>query len=377
MIRLILLLRIFIGAVFIAMVAAVFAVSFAAIIYTGELAPYLNKGIGLALLGATILGLLGAFMMSYRGTASQPQDVPAILLAGAASVLAARNQLDGETLFATTVCLIVVSSISMGVAAIFCSRMRLAHLAKYIPYPVMAGFLAATGLLLFLGGVGIAMDESLNLETAMRLFETDNLIRWLPWSIAAILMSIATRVFSGTMTLPICISVMGGLFYLVLWGFGLNLSDARALNLLFGPFGDAWFLAGFSPNVITQADWWAVLTQIPVVLTIIMVSLVSLTLNASGIELETGEDIDLNGDMGSIGVSNIISGFLGGIPGYHHMGETLLSRRLGLKGALAGISCGVGCLLVLLFGTSILSALPMGFFAAVIMFLGLDLLYSW
>ena len=59
------------------------------------------------------------------------------------------------------------------------------------------------------------------------------------------------------------------------------------------------------------------------------------------------------------------------------VGETLLANRLGIKNALAGIAAGGGCALLLIFGGSLLNLLPVAFFASVIAFLGLDLLYSW
>ena len=79
------------GALFIGVVAVVFLISFAAIIYTGELAPYFDRGVGLTLLGGAVISMTGALFLSYKGTIAQSQDVPAILLAGAAAPPAAET----------------------------------------------------------------------------------------------------------------------------------------------------------------------------------------------------------------------------------------------------------------------------------------------
>ena len=70
-------------------------ISFAAIIYTGELAPYFDRGVGLTLLGGAVISMTGALFLSYKGTIAQSQDVPAILLAGAAATLVTGQQLSG------------------------------------------------------------------------------------------------------------------------------------------------------------------------------------------------------------------------------------------------------------------------------------------
>lgn len=60
-----------------------------------------------------------------------------------------------------------------------------------------------------------------------------------------------------------------------------------------------------------------------------------MTLNASGLELELKRDLDLNTQAQGSGLANIVTGLVGGIPGYHGVGETLLANRLGLNSALA------------------------------------------
>ena len=182
---------------FVAAVAAVFAISFAAIIYTGELAPFFGRGIGLTLMGGTVLALVGAFTLSYRGSLLQPQDLPAILLAGGVATMIAQRELSGEILFATVACLISVASLATGIVAVLVSKLRLAVLARYIPYPVLAGFLATTGLLLLLGGMGVAVGESLDATNLARFLEYDALLKWVPVTIAALGIVVATRLFSG------------------------------------------------------------------------------------------------------------------------------------------------------------------------------------
>lgn len=365
------------GSAFIGIVSAVFAISFAAILYNGDLSPYFDRGVGLTLMGGAVLGIAGAFTLSYRGTVVQPQDVPAILLAGGAATLIAQHQLSGDVLFATVACLTAVASLATGIVAVLVGRFKLAMLVRYIPYPVLAGFLAATGLLLLLGGLGVAVDLSPTLNHLPEFITAQALIKWVPVCIAAGGIVLATRVFKSNLTLPLALLATAIGFYVMIAFLGLSENEARNAGFLLGPFNGGSFTTGLGPHLIWQADWAAILTQAPVVVAIVAISMVGTTLNASGLELELGRDLDMNREVSGVGIGNTLAAFVGGLPGYHLLGETILAGRLGLSGPIAGISSAIGCLTVLLFGGMILSVMPVGLFATVIAFLGLDLLYTW
>lgn len=362
------------GAFFTALVSAVFAISFAAIIYKGSLAPYLDRGIGLVLLGGFVIAFAGAFTLSYRGTILAPQDVPAILLSGAAATIVASGELDGEALFATVACLVAVSSMATGVAGILVGRLKLAYLARYVPYPVLAGFLAATGLLLVIGGVGVATGDTSGWDSYLT---SEVILKWAPPFAAGLGMLVLTRLFKSSVTLPIALTLTGLGFYAVLWILDISVQQARSSGLLLGPFTDGNLLEGISPALFARADWGAIFSQTPVIMTVIASCMLGATLNASGLELAFRRDFDISKEVKGAGIANIVGGLAGTIPGYHIVAETILANRLGLVGRLAGISSGLGCLTVLLLGANVLSGLPVGLFAAVLIFLGSDLLYTW
>ena len=152
------------GALISGILLVVLSVSFTAIVYTGPLEPFLDRGIGATLLAAFVSCVVGGALYSYRATIPNPQDLTAILLAGAATQIAASmGTTDGEALFGTILSLMVTASAVAGVAAYLAGRFRLSDVVKYIPYPVMGGFLAATGYLLLVGAIGMLVGRSLDL----------------------------------------------------------------------------------------------------------------------------------------------------------------------------------------------------------------------
>lgn len=370
------LLRTALGAFFTALVSAAFAISFAAIIYTGDLAQYLEQGIALTLLGATIISVIGAYTLSFRGSILGPQDVPAILISTSAASIIASAQLPPETVFPTIASLIAVCAVVSGVTSVLVGKLRLAHIARFFPYPVLAGFLATTGLLLLMAGLDIALGN-LMLPDWTAYGSADAVLRWGAVVVVAILMVVGTRLFQGFLVMPFALiaALMG--FYALYWVLGFSMGDLRDSGLLLGPFKDGGFVAALDPTLPARADWGVILGQAPLILTVSAATLIGATLNASGLELQLEQDFDINREIKSTGFGNIVSGLMGGIPGYHVVGETILANRLGLAGATAGLSAGAGCAFLLFAGASLLTALPVGFFAAVIAFLGVDLLYTW
>ncbi len=70
---------------------------------------------------------------------------------------------------------------------------RLGGLIRFIPYPVIGGFLAGTGWLLVRGSFGVMADASLTFAGLPHLFQADVLHRWLPGLLFAILLYLVVR----------------------------------------------------------------------------------------------------------------------------------------------------------------------------------------
>ncbi|MGH6916662.1 MAG: SulP family inorganic anion transporter [Geminicoccaceae bacterium] len=354
--------------------SVVFALSFAAIVYSGPLTPYLNQGIGLTLIGAVVMGSLGALTLSYRGTICQPQDITAILLALAAATLVGSG-LDPAAAFATVVVLVGLSAIATGVIAYGMGRMQLGYLVRYVPLPVISGFLAATGVLLIRGAFEMAVPGA-PAGIGLLAHLAEQWPRWLPWFGLAAAIAILVRVAATGFVIPAALLAATIVFYLSLPLLALDLDAARAARLLLGPFEDQTFVGGLGLDLVRRADWLALLSQIPMMLAIIGMSILGILLNASGLELALKREIDLDRDLKGVGIANMTAGLGGGMVGYHLLGETLLAKRIGIGGMSAGFSVAAVCAAGLLFGAELLSNLPLGLFAAVIWFLGFDLLLT-
>ncbi|MEQ1522436.1 MAG: SulP family inorganic anion transporter [Aestuariivirga sp.] len=355
-----------------------FVISFTTIIYGGSLAPLLETGLGLSLLGAALMCAVGGFFYSFRGTICHPQDVTAIVLAVSASAMAENWPVDqGDSLMATIAMLIAVTTAFSGLVAWGFGVLRLGFLARFIPYPVIGGFLAATGYLLLTGAIGLGLGARVTVWTLAPLLEPVKLVQWLPWVLIGGGIAIAARRIRSDLLLPVVLALALASFYAILFASGMDLQGAEDAGLLLGPFDTGGFVQVLTPSLVFDADPWAILRAAPTIMVVALLTILGTLLNATGLELALTRDLDLEKDLRATGIANIAGALGGGMPGYQMIPHTLLGQRMGLRSVLPGLSAAAGCLLIFIYGATLLSALPAGLFVAVISYLGIDLLITW
>jgi SulP family sulfate permease len=367
--------RVVVAALIMAPLSVVGTISFSAIIFSGPLAPFLSQGIAMGLVGGVVLGIAGAIGSTFRGSICQPQDVTAVILSLSAGAIATRLGTEDPTaLLATVIMLIAISAALVGVAFLVLGVLRLGSLGRFIPFPVLGGFLTATGYLILIVGLEMAAGPAdatgLSAELAWRCG---------PVLLLAVILLVVARHDSSGLGVPIVLGAGFVLFYVGLPIAGLDLSAAGEMGLLLGPFDQVsgqW--PALSLDVITGADYRQILAETPALMTLVGLALVGAILNASGIEIGAGVSVDVNRELRVMGAANLLVAGGGGLVGYHVLTDTLLGRRLaGYGSRWIGLCVALACGLVLLAGADVIAIMPLGIFAAVLVYLGLDFLYEW
>ena len=354
-------------------------ISLAALIFSGVLAPFVAHGIGFILFGAFTILLLGALTSSIPGTMTIPQDTPAAILAliaaGIAGNMSAASTLD-ET-FTTAVAAIILTSLLAGLTFLVFGRFKLSGFARFIPYPVVGGFLAGTGWLLAKGAFSVMTDMPLTLDNFALLFQTDILIHWLPGLIFALTLLLILRRSSHFLIIPGMLALGIGMFYIGLALAGISTSQAAELGWLLGPFNQEALFQPLTLSSLVLVDWSAILSQLDKIGAVIVLSLISLLLNVSALEVAVKEDIDMNRELRAAGLANVIAGLFGSTVGYQALSLTVLAHRLNAKTRLAGVFTALVCGGTLLFGASLLSYFPKPLLGGILLFMGLSFLVEW
>lgn len=352
------------------------AVSFAALVFSGELSPHLSRGIGMALFSATVGVAIVVLLSSNRATLSSTQDVPAAIVGLAAAAIAV-TVVGADAQFATVAVVIALTTATAGLTFLLLGVFRLTGLVRFLPYPVIGGFLAGTGWLLFVGGIGLMAGQSFSFAGLGQLLAGSTLVHWLPGFVAGALILFLAGRFRHYLFMPAAILAVLVLFYLVAFLGGASVAELSAGDWLLGPFPSGGLWRPIGPAEWSRVEWSAVWPQVPNLAAAVGISTIALLLNATGLELSLRHDFDLNREMCAAGWANLVAGLGGGFVGYHALSVTMLNARLGATGRLSGLLIAGVCGIALFLGGAALGLLPKMIFGALLVYLGLSFLWEW
>jgi SulP family sulfate permease len=371
-------------------VECVLAIAFALVVFgSSALVIRLPEGIGLYLGAAALtLGVL-AWLAGPRGVVGTVQDVAAVVL-GLVAIAVATKVKDLEHIaqqsglkgwerpdvFLTVIAATFLVTVLCGIVFLLVGRLRLGGLIRFVPYPVVGGFFAATGWLLFKYGVNAATGMQVRLANLGNLFEYQ-LSKLLPALAFGVILLVAVRVIKRPLVIPAVIAIGLVVFVIGMVATGSSLEELRADRWLLGPFETTqlWKLRTF--EALAGADWLSVLESWPAIGTAVFVATLAILFNISGSELVLDRDLDTNRELRDAGALNVVSGALGGIPGYHALSLTALAGHMKADARAAGLIAALVPLAAVVFGAEVIGMIPRMIVGGVLVFLGLSFLVEW
>ncbi|MGE5374460.1 MAG: SLC26A/SulP transporter family protein [Bacteroidota bacterium] len=352
-------------------------ISLAALIFSGDLEQFLAGGIGLMLFGAFVVGVTIALTTSLPGMVGLPQDTPAAIMALVAGAIAASMRGDNpNAVYATVVAAMSLTSILTAIFFLLLGWFKASGFVRYIPYPVVGGFLAGTGYLLSMGAFGVMADIS-KLTDLPRLLNAQDLILWVPGVIFAITLLLLLRRWNHFLITPVVLVLATALFYGYLWIAGIPVGEAASRGWLLGPFPAGGLYHPLSLSDLGLIQWATILHNIDKIATILVLSIIGLLLNASALEVTVKKDIDLDRELQAAGWANLAGGLGGSSVGYQALGFSALAYRLGAKSRLVNLISGLLCGVALFFGASLISFFPKPIMGGMLLYLGLSFLVEW
>ncbi len=357
--------------------------SFAALIFHGELTPYLSSGITILIATAVVAGSLFSLFSSARPVVALPDDDTAPVLALMVTLIIASSPpgTPADVLFVTTFGALAFATLLTGIVMVALGYFRLGSLVRYLPYSVMGGYFAGAGWLMIQGALRMVYDSPLaSADDFLALFEAGALWRWLPAIVAAFCIRWAIRNWHQSLAMPASIFLLTLVFYAVATAVGLHPEQLMAGGWLVGPFPEA------SPRLVNpilfegsaDLDWSVVIANMTTVGTIIMLSAVSLMLTASGLSVVQRNNVDINRELMVAGFANTVSGTGGGLIALPSMSLTELAMKVGgPRSRLVGLVIAAFCALMLFYGMSFIAWFPKPVVAGLLVFLGVSLLERW
>ena len=360
-------------------VIIVAAVSGAAFVFAGPLEEHLPLGIGISLFATAVLAVVISVRSSVPGMIGATQNVPLATLALIASWISTSmiGVAESQEIAVTVVVAIGLSSLLVGVSFFVLGYFHLGRLIRYIPFPVIAGFLAGTGWLITKGSIGVIAGDS-NVLSNFAAFSQGHVVMKLALAIGFIaLISFLSQRTHSSLALSMTVIAATVLFHVIVFmmqtPFAVLRETGWVIDLLDRP--SLW--PPFSFADLSLVHWDVIGQQWLNILTMIVLSTLAVLMNASGLELALHRDIDLDKELRAAGAANFLSGLGGGSPGYQDLGLTLLSQRLGGVYRMVGPIVALLCVLFLTVGAPFLTFVPKPLFGALLLWIGANLILDW
>ncbi len=362
-----------------AAVTIAYCISFSALIFQGAIASGFSLGLAALLMGTVVTGIVVALTTTLAPADAGP-DTPAVavmsvLAATVAAGLAARGA-SAEVMVVNALIAITVSTFATGVFLFGIGAFRLGQWLRFVPYPVIGGFLAASGWLLITGGVEVVTGSNLTLSPSS----------WVPVVSADFALQIGVGLAFGLpivvlrrwvqsfLALPIAFIAFVVIMDLMLFA----VVDA-------GPGRAAWFLQGVGDlslwwplGAVTQSDIdWGVLARSSAEIGAVCgVTAISMLLDVSTLEVARHKSADLDKEFRTNGLANVLAAVLGGVAGNLSLQGSILIKEAGAVTRWAGVLAALSVALVLFAGADIGSIVPKAILGGMLAYLGVMILMA-
>ena len=363
-----------------ALLTVITCVSYSAIIFSGPMAGYYAVGVGLAFVSAIVLTLVVCLSSSYPGSLGYAQAEPAVIIAVIVHGLAT-SLLDAaapEQVLPTVLVAISLASLLCGLGFALLGWLHCGDLVRFVPLPVVGGFLAGVGFLLVKASLTATLGPTLAAGLPGSLLRGDALAHWLPGVGCGLALWLLQARRSSFLNLPAVLGVVMTLFWLTAALAGATPGDLARSGWLYAdlPAHSLWS-AGQQVARLDLVAWRLLPGHALEFLTLLVVTTIAMLLTANSIELSVGHDIDLNRELRWLGLGNLMVGLLGALPGYHSTSGSILTHRLGTPWRVVGALTALACTAVLLIGPGILPLLPKMVAGTILFYVGLGLMIDW
>lgn len=289
-------------------------------------------------------------------------DEPALVilaaLAGSNTLHLAALHVAPEQMISTLLVTNALTALLAGLAFLLAARFRAGQLARCLPFPVLAAFMASSGLLLVVFGLSIAASHSLSITQPSSWHLSGLESVQLGWGLAfGLLLLLCMRKVDHPAMLTALLS----------------------LACLFSPSASHALSAGQAlPLPVLAAPVWSeVLAALPTMAAAAIMAMLGSTSNIMALDQAQHAGADLNHELRMNGMACLGSALLAGPPVSVMLSDSLLAGNMGARRwplAISFIACG---LLAIWQQQLMLSLIQPFVLGGVLVYFGLELLSQW
>jgi len=355
-----------------------YCLSYAVLIFAGPLQQKLSYGVAVTFLSAAIGGAIVAWRSSLPFAVAGPDSSVSVVMAAMVATLVHRLAMQGSTeVLAPTLIALSLTTALTGLLLLLFGITRAGRAIRFVPFPVIGGFLGATGWLMIMGAVQVVTNEQPAIAN-LAAFGNIAIIGKLAAALAvALALQFALRRSKSPFVMPGVLVSGFVATYVVLLVTGYSVTAAQDLGWMFQPQLAAGLASPWQPQALHSFPWTALPALAGDVLAVMFVTVINFLLNTTGIELATRTEANIERDLKVLGFANIITAALGGYVSCTSLSRSILVRTAGATSRLSGFTVAAISAAVLIADPSFLGYVPKYVLAGLLMFLGAGLVYQW
>lgn len=352
------------------LVALPSSIAFGVLTYSVLGTEYAGMGALAGMLGAAALGLIAPLFGKTGGLISAPcAPSAAVLSALVAGLLTERTEagISPEQIFV----LLALTALLSALLQMLYGMIGGGRLIKFIPYPVVSGYLSGVGLLIALG----QLPKLFGFEKGIPL--QDGLISPALWKWEGLVVGIVTIVLMGiaprmTKKIPAAIvGLLGGIgCYFLLSMFSPALRTLTGNPLIIGPIqASGSFFEAVTHRIasLSSIDADSIQRIIVPALTLSVLLSIDTLKTCVGLDALTRSRHNSDRELVGQGIGNLASFVVGGMPGAGTMGPTLVNITSGGRTPRSGFLEGIFVLLAVLLLSTLIAWVPISALAGILL----------
>jgi SulP family sulfate permease len=350
-----------------------YCISFAALIFTGDLAGGFSLGLAGLIMGTVVtcvvISLTSTFSPVVGGPDSPAVAVMSVLASSIATALAAKGA-NSDAMILNVLVALSVSTLLTGILLYGTGALRLGQWLRFIPYPVIGGFLAASGILLITGGMEVVTQTNLTLSPSswQILYSSASAPQIVLGALFAVSIQILGRFVANYLALPI--AFFGFLLAMDVGLFGF-VKDEGVRNAWFLPsLGELKLWLPINAVLRQDVDWGVIAQSSAEIGSFCGVMAIALLLDVSSLEVARQKSGDLDQEFRSNGLANLLAAVFGGFGGSLSMNACLLLDESGATTRWSGAIVGIVCAIILFSGADVGSVVPKAILGGMLAYLG-------
>ncbi|MBL0141139.1 MAG: cyclic nucleotide-binding domain-containing protein [Betaproteobacteria bacterium] len=356
------------------LVALPAAIAFGVTVYSAIDPSFAGHGALAGIIGAILIGLVASSLGGTERLISAP-CAPATAVLSAFAIEMVRRGDDPSVI----VLLLLIVGVLAGLIQVLLGLAGVGQLIKYIPYPVVSGFLSGVGLII----VGSQIPKALGVPdgtTWWHSLASPALWDWRAMAVAIATASVALTAPRWTARVP---GTILGIAAGVLMYFALAMHDPRMLvfdanTLIIGPLGAPG--VGFVESVagrwraIGQMSFGHVVGLLGSAVTLAALMSIDTLKTCVVLDKLAHSRHDSDRELIAQGVANVASSACGGITGAGTIGPTLVALNSGSVSRTAGLLEGLFALLAALMLGSLIAWIPVASLAGILVVIGIRMI---